>query len=373
MENRLKPETMPCIQMLNEAKMKIIMVTGDNISTALSVAHDCDLITENLSIIRVECDFTTNKLYYRPTSIPSKKLFQPSVLNGDKEEPEYLKRRNYRFAIDGRVWDVLKQSYADLVPKIVSRGVVFARMSPDQKQQLIEELQHLGYAVAMCGDGANDCGALRAANVGISISESESSVASPFTSNMSNIMCVPAVIREGRAALVTSFGIFKYMVTYSLCQLVSVIILYSINANLSDIQYLYIDLFVISIFAFLFGRNKAHDGKLVKTAPLASLLSIIPIASLAVQSLLVVAFQLVSYWHLCVQDWFVPFDLENSSSDSKVMSHENYTIFIISSYQYVILAVIFSKGNLFIQDVFEDNRGHLNKQLLPQQFSFSAI
>lgn len=91
------------------------------------------------------------------------------------------------------------------------KGVIFARMSPDEKHELVERLQALGNTVAFCGDGANDCGALKAADVGLSLSEAEASVAAPFTSQTPDISCMIEVIREGRAALVTSFSCFKYM------------------------------------------------------------------------------------------------------------------------------------------------------------------
>ena len=79
--------------------------------------------------------------------------------------------------------------------KILKYGQVFARMSPDDKCELVERLQSIDYCCAFCGDGANDCGALQAANVGISLSEAEASIAAPFTSTTYDITCVPNIIR----------------------------------------------------------------------------------------------------------------------------------------------------------------------------------
>jgi len=130
---------------------------------------------------------------------------------------------------------------------------IFARMSPDEKNEVVERLQALGYTVLMCGDGANDCAALKAADVGISLSEAEASVAAPFTSSTPDISCVIEVIREGRAALVTSFSCFKYMwvpvylslwlvtdikgrALYSLIQFTTITLLYSFASSLGDFE-----------------------------------------------------------------------------------------------------------------------------------------
>lgn len=57
----------------------------------------------------------------------------------------------------------------------------------------------------MCGDGANDCNALKTADTGISLSDSESSIAAPFSSKIQDISCIIDLLIEGRSALTTSF------------------------------------------------------------------------------------------------------------------------------------------------------------------------
>lgn len=205
--------------------------------------------------------------------------------------------------------------------------------------------------LAMCGDGANDCGALRAAHVGVSLSEAESSVASPFTSHVANISCMPRIIREGRAALVTSFGIFKFMVLYSLLEFTSTFILYHIDSNLTDFEFLFIDIGLVVNFMFFFGRNEAFQGSLFKKPPLTRLLSFVPMFSMITNLLVMVLTQILSVCLIHTFPWFKPFKF---TQPREYKCYENFAVYAVSQFQYIILAFIFSYGKPYREPIYKN-------------------
>ncbi|KAK5649470.1 hypothetical protein RI129_000499 [Pyrocoelia pectoralis] len=335
-ENRVKPVTGRIIKTLRDAHIKTVMITGDNIETALSVAKECGIIGGGENVVIVDVDESNCE---QPHSGVNKDVIIP------------MNMPNVRYAMSGITWRVIQKHFPLYIDDLVQGGVVFARMSGLQKQQLIQELNKQGYYTGMCGDGANDCGALKTAHVGISLSEEEASVASPFTSKQNDISCVENIIREGRAALTTSMGIFKFMICYSLTQFISVIILYCIDDNLTPLQFLVIDLLLVLNMVSTFGRTKPFNGPLSKNRPSDSLLSLISVSSISLQLVLVIAFQLSAYNLIQAYDWFEPFKF-NPDDVLALISYENYAVYITSIFQYIILLVIFSKGKPFRKPIY---------------------
>ena len=112
----------------------------------------------------------------------------------------------------------------DIKTEFVKRVTVYARTKPNDKARIVNLYQNLKYIVLMCGDGANDCGALKQADVGLSLSQAEASISAPFTSKVFNITAVVELLKECRAGLATNFSLFNIMAIYSLIQYSSTII-----------------------------------------------------------------------------------------------------------------------------------------------------
>ena len=154
------------------------------------------------------------------------------------------------------------------------------------------------------------------------------------------------------------------MVTYSLTEFLSVIILYSIDSNLTDLEFLFIDICLIVNFAFFFGKTQAYEGKLARQPPMTSLLSFTPLFSLILHMLSMTIFQTIAFYSVQQFTWFEPFVPTSSISYT---SYENYSVFCVSLFQYITTAVIFSRGKPYRKAI------HTNKSFIVSILLLVAI
>lgn len=344
-ENRLKPTSRSVIRSLKQAKIRTIMCTGDNLLTAISVGRESHIIDAHTRVYAAH--------FKRATCRGSTLSWQcvddaNDLLNPDTLTPLQRQSEPYALAVSGDVFKYLVNSEAvETINSMLMRGTIFARMSPDEKHELVLKLQELDYTTCFCGDGANDCGALRAADIGISLSEAEASVAAPFMSCKFEISCVLDVIFEGRCALTTSFSCFKYMSLYSGIQFVSVSLLYQYGTNLGDFQFLWIDLFLILPIA-IFMSWSGPSTKLSKKRPGSKLLSRKVLVPLIGFISILGLFQMVCWLYSRRQLWCIVPTLGDRDNTRNTY---NTALFFMSSFQYIITGLVLCEGLPFRQPI----------------------
>ncbi|KAF9517656.1 hypothetical protein BS47DRAFT_1371289 [Hydnum rufescens UP504] len=138
----LKPDAADAIAKLTQLGVQVRILTGDVPAVAAKVARDLGIL---------------------PSATPS-----PDHVAIPMEPPIDVKD----LILTGSQLAALSADAADLeaFDQALERCLIFAKMSPHQKLQIVEALRRGGTkAVAFLGDGVNDALAIRAADVGISV------------------------------------------------------------------------------------------------------------------------------------------------------------------------------------------------------------
>lgn len=147
-----RPEVADAVAQCRRANIRIIMITGDYGLTAESIA-------KRIGIVKGE---------------------HPRIVTG--AELEKLS--------DEQLKEILKDE------------VIFARVAPEQKYQVVTALQELGNVVAVTGDGVNDAPALKKADIGVAMGITGTDVAKEAAEMIltdDNFASIVKAIREGRA------------------------------------------------------------------------------------------------------------------------------------------------------------------------------
>ncbi|KAF2497917.1 phospholipid-transporting ATPase [Lophium mytilinum] len=163
-EDKLQDGVPDTIHTLQEAGIKVWVLTGDRQETAINIGMSCKLISEDMTLLIVNEDnaeATRDNLSKKLNAIRSQ---QSGAMEKDVLAL-IIDGKSLTFALERD----MEKMFLDLA--VMCKAVICCRVSPLQKALVVKLVKrHLKAILLAIGDGANDVSMIQAAHVGVGIS-----------------------------------------------------------------------------------------------------------------------------------------------------------------------------------------------------------
>lgn len=204
-----RKEVFKAVERCFNAGMIPVMITGDNIDTAIAIARELKILdSEKQAITGLELDKMSDE--------------------------EFIKNvENFR---------------------------VYARVSPENKIRIVRAWKKKGKIVAMTGDGVNDAPAIKGADIGVGMGITGTEVSKSVSSMVladDNFATIVLAVKEGRRIYANIQNAIAYLLASNLAEILILFIASLLNQTiLLPIQILWINLVTDTIPAIALGFEK---------------------------------------------------------------------------------------------------------------------
>lgn len=187
-EDRLQDGVPDAIELLGNAGIKLWVLTGDKVETAINIGFSCNLLNNDMDLVRLQVNEDESGVqqeaeYLRLAEEELDKGLAKFGMTGSDEELKHAMKDHeppastHGLVIDGFTlrWvlsDTLKQKFLLLCKQC--KSVLCCRVSPAQKAAVVSMVKNgLDVMTLSIGDGANDVAMIQEADVGVGIAGEE--------------------------------------------------------------------------------------------------------------------------------------------------------------------------------------------------------
>ena len=318
-----RPGVKEAINTCRKAGIKTVMITGDHIATAKSIAKELNILK-----------------------------------NGEK-------------AITGQELD---QMTDETLKDEIKNASVFARVSPEHKVRIVKAWQKTGAVVAMTGDGVNDSPALKNADIGIAMGKTGTDVAKNASDMIladDNFITIVEAVKQGRNIYDNIKKAIHFLLATNIGEIVTIFmgLVLGFKSSLLAIQLLWVNLVTDSLPAIALGLEPAEKD-IMNRKPVNSrkglfadgLWSKIITEGILIGALTLVAFSIGNKWYglevgrtmafvaIGVLELVHSFNIKSDKSIFKVGILENKFLlgsFILGVFVQTIVVIIPMLANIF--------------------------
>lgn len=302
-----RPEARAAVAECHASGIDVIMITGDYFETALAIAKDLGIADSR------------------------DQAMQGSELN-DKTHEEIM--------------------------EIVKTKRIFARVSPENKVQLVKALEANDNVVAMTGDGVNDAPAIKNADIGISMGITGTDVAKDASDMIlvdDNFATIVNAVEEGRVIFANIKKFVSFLLSCNIAEvlIVFISILLGLPSPLTPIQLLWLNLVTDAFPALALGVEPAEPGLMEEPPrdPRESIISGEVKTNLIMQSIYITIAVLAAY--IVGLKWIFPDSIEGAHTMvfATLITSELLRAFSVRSTKYTLKELGFATNPNLIKAV----------------------
>jgi Ca2+-transporting ATPase len=247
----VRPEVRTAIDKCRSAGIRPIMITGDHIDTAVAIAGELGILTEDAEAV------TGSDL-------------------GDMSDEEFDRR--------------------------FRRISVYARVQPEHKVRIVNAWKGAGFVTAMTGDGVNDAPSIKSADIGVGMGITGTDVTKNVADMVladDNFATIVSAVEEGRRIYDNIRKVIQFLLGCNASEVISVFVATLLGfAILRPVHILWINLVTDSIPAMALGMEEAEPNLMARAprSPRASVFAEGLGFDIAYQGLMISVLTLASYF-----------------------------------------------------------------------------